>query len=102
MSRRRPNAKQLAFVSGRLPEQMFKIETHATQFERLLARLKVSEATCHLNEQCAAWCRANKNRRFIPESVLRRLSAKTMYEEPTAPYSLISGTVIPEPELIEV
>jgi hypothetical protein len=72
-----------------------------TEFEALLARLHLVESTCHLNEECAAWCRANRDRRYIPENVLYRLCVKSLYEEEQAPFSLIDNTLVPEPKPLE-
>lgn len=84
------------WVTGKVG-QAVKEHSTATQFEQLLTRLGLAESTCHLNETCAAWCRSNRNFRFIPELVLHRLKTKTLYEEHLSPYSLVAGTVIPEP-----
>lgn len=81
----------------------FKQDVHTTQFEQLLTRLGLTEETCHLSAECAAWCRSNRDRRYIPEIVLHRLRTKCLYEEKDAPFSLIDNMVIPDaPPLQEV
>jgi hypothetical protein len=77
--------------------QKFRQAVHATQFEQLLNRLNLSEDNCHLNAECAVWCRSNRDRHYIPEIVLHRLRTKCIYDDSVAPYSLVAGIVIPEP-----
>jgi hypothetical protein len=78
-----------------------KQEVHVTQFELLLARLGLTEATCHLNEEVAAWCNRYKNFKFIPEMVLHRLSMDTEYDAEPASWSIVDGVVLPEPTPLE-
>lgn len=78
-----------------------KQEVHITQFDLLLKRLGLTEATCHLNEEVAAWCNRYKNFKFIPEMVLHRLSMDTEYDAEPSAYSVVDGTVIPEPKPLE-
>lgn len=84
------------FVTGTVG-LTFRQEVHITQFEQLLSRLDLTESNCHENSECAAWCRSNRGRRYVPEIVLHRLRVKCLYEETIAPFSLIAGAVIPEP-----
>ena len=78
-----------------------KQEVHVTQFELLLARLGLTESTCHLNEEVAAWCNRYKNFKFIPEMVLHRLSMDTEYDAEPASWSIVDGVVLPEPTPLE-
>jgi hypothetical protein len=100
MSRRNLTEKQRKqrqeFVSGKV-DLTFRQEIHTTQFEQLLDRLGLTEANCHENEECMTWCKAHKDSRFVPETVLHRMRIRTLYDETLAPFSLVAGTVIPEP-----
>lgn len=85
------------FSSG-LIGQKYRTEVKVTSFDALLKRLGLTEDNCHLNEECAAWCKAKRNAKYIPEVVLYRLKTKSLYDEESAPYSLAeSGVIIPEP-----
>lgn len=104
MSRRNFTDKQRKqrqeFASGTVG-LTFRQEVHTTQFEQLLGSRGVTEANCHENEECATWCRVNKDRRYIPERVLYRLRTKSLYEEEQAPFSLIDNMLVPEPKPLE-
>lgn len=83
------------WITGKV-DLTFKQDVHTTQFEQLLKRLGLTEESCHLNPECAMWCRANRDRRYIPEIVLHRLRTKCLYEETDAPFSLVDNMVIPD------
>jgi hypothetical protein len=105
MSRRNLTEKQRRqrqeFVSGTTGLTSKQPTEHITEFQQLLQRLGLIEDACHLNEECAAWCRVNRDRRYIPENVLYRLRVKSLYEEEQAPFSLIDNTLVPEPKPLE-
>ena len=92
MSRRNLTEKQRKqpqeFVSGTV-DLTFRQEAHSTQFEQLLGRLGLTEASCHENEECVAWCKAHKESHFVPEPVLHRMRIRTLYSETLAPFSLV-------------
>jgi hypothetical protein len=104
MSRHRLTEKQKQqrqeFVTGTV-DLTFRQEAHTTQFEHLLDRLGLTEANCQENEECVSWCKAHKDSRFVPETVLHRMRIRTLYDETLAPFSLIAGTVIPEPSPLQ-
>ena len=75
---------------------LYKPKVQTTEFERLLKRLNLVESECHLNAEMRAWCKANRNRRCIPEGVLLRLRMKTRYDDEPSAFSLVAGTVIPD------
>lgn len=94
--------KRQEWTTGKVG-QTLRQDVQTTQFEQLLTRLGLTEENCHLNAECAAWCRSNRDRRYIPEIVLHRLRTKCLYEEKDAPFSLIDNMLIPDaPPLQEV
>jgi hypothetical protein len=52
-----------------------------TQFEQLLEKLGLDETTCLRSAAVAAWCRQHKNRRFIPEAVLRHFKLQVSHDD---------------------
>jgi hypothetical protein len=51
-----------------------------TQFEQLLQKLGLTETTCLDSAAVAAWCRQHKNRRFIPEAILRHFKLQVSHD----------------------
>lgn len=97
----KPNNQQKEWASFTV-DQQFKVEQHLTEFERELLRLGLTEDNCHENAELVAWVKSHRDTRYVPEKLLARLRVRTIYDEGnTAPFSLVEGTVIPEPSPLQ-
>ena len=51
-----------------------------TQFERLLAKLGLTEENCDESNVVKAWCRTNRNRYFVPEELVKKFDLKVTHD----------------------
>lgn len=83
-------------------DQQFRIEEHATEWERLLQYLGLTDENCTESPEVREWAVAHRNSKWIPVPILRRLRLRTMFDEgDLAPYSLTESGVVIEPASLQ-
>jgi len=89
--------KQYLFASGQVTENVQRTEVKLTEFEVLLKRVGLTEQDCMGNAEMFAWVKANKDRRYVPERLLRAMRLGTEYDSDTSAYSLTESGIVLEP-----
>jgi hypothetical protein len=84
--------QQQAFGSGRAIDPKVVL----SRFEVLAKGIPESEWI--QNEALCAFARENADRYYVPETFLYQLKQATIYDGEPSAYSVVDGTVIPEPK----
>lgn len=98
MSTRR-KCYNVGFSMGIQPEDARKIEVKEPAIYIEVKRLRLdanNEASWLESPELVAWVKANKNSKYIPERVLRKMKLSTDFDVEPSTWSLVNGTVIAE------
>ena len=87
--------KANAWVTGTVG-RTHREEVKPTRFEALAQQLGLDESQWVNSAELRAFARQHRDQAYIPETLLRAWHLTTRYDSELAPYSVVSGTVVPE------